>query len=450
MATNPPDPQDPFSAFEGERTIIKPGGARGAARSPGTTQHYPPQPSPQATQIGAAAPVAEPLPQLPSAAGFSPLMQAAAPLLATGARLRSMPQHPNPAALRDALVAGVERFESQARAAGLPQEQVVGGRYIVCSFIDECAASTPWGGSGAWSSRSLLVHFHNESWGGEKVFQLLGRLAENPAQHRPLLELLNAVLALGFEGRYRVQTEGREQLRALRERLTGLLRQQAGPLQPDLSPAWQGVAPPVRRLADGLPLWVLASIVGGLLLLIFIGLRVGLHAQTDASFQALQGLRPKVGQTTAPPPVPAPQPRLTSLLAPEIQQGRLAVQDFADRSVVTITGDELFAPGSAELAAAAVPLVRRVAEALAQLPGAVGVYGHSDSQPIRSLRFPSNWHLSQERARSVGQLLGERVDGRRLRTEGRADSEPVADNGTAGGRAKNRRVEIVLTAGGAA
>lgn len=434
-AQDPLGPSDPFSAFEGERTIIKPGGARAAARGGNAPVSPPP------TQAAA-----EPVPQLPAVAGFSPLMQAAAPLLSTGARLRATAQHGNPEALRDALVAGVERFESQARAAGLPQEQVVGGRYIVCSFLDECAASTPWGGSGAWSSRSLLVHFHNESWGGEKVFQLLGRLAENPAQHRPLLELLNAVLALGFEGRYRVQTEGREQLRALRERLTGLLRQQAGPLQADLSPAWAGVAPPPRRLADGLPLWVMASIAGVLLLLVFVALRVALHAQTDATFQALQGLQPKAAQAAAPP-LPAPQPRLVTLLAPEIQQGRLAVQDFADRSVVTITGDELFAPGSAELAAPAQALVQRVAEALAQLPGAVMVTGHSDNQPIRSLRFPSNWHLSQERARSVEVLLAQRVDTRRLRSEGRADSEPVADNASPAGRAKNRRVEIVLAAG---
>lgn len=436
MATQDPHgPSDPFSAFEGERTIIKPGGARGATRA--AAPHNPP---PTQTQIPA-----EPVPQLPGAAGFGPLMQAAAPLLSAGSRLRATAQHANPGALRDALVAGIERFESQARAAGLPQEQVIGGRYIVCSFLDECAASTPWGGSGAWSSRSLLVHFHNESWGGEKVFQLLGRLADNPAQHRPLLELLNAVLALGFEGRYRVQTEGREQLRALRERLTGLLRQQAGPLQADLSPAWQGVAPPPRRLADGLPLWVLASIAGALLLLVFIALRLTLHGQSDATFQALQGLQPKTVQ--AAPPLPAPKPRLATLLAPEIQQGRLAVQDYADRSVVTITGDELFAPGSAELAAPAQLLVQRVAEAMAQLPGAVMVTGHSDNQPIRSLRFPSNWHLSQERARSVELLLAQRVDTRRLRSEGRADSEPVADNATAAGRAKNRRVEIVLAAG---
>ena len=49
---------------------------------------------------------------------------------------------------------------------GLPNEQVIAGRYVLCTFLDESASSTPWGGSGAWGSRSLLVQFHDEAFGG--------------------------------------------------------------------------------------------------------------------------------------------------------------------------------------------------------------------------------------------------------------------------------------------
>jgi type VI secretion system protein ImpK len=76
------------------------------------------------------------------------------------------------------------------------------------------------------------------------------------------------------------------------------------------------------------------------------------------------------------------------------------------------------------------------------------VTGHTDSQPIRSLRFPSNWHLSQERAQVVGKMLVEGgVTAGRVRTEGRADAEPVAPNDTAEHRAQNRRVETTVFAG---
>jgi len=79
------------------------------------------------------------------------------------------------------------------------------------------------------------------------------------------------------------------------------------------------------------------------------------------------------------------------------------------------------------------------------VPGSVLVTGHTDSQPIRSLRYPSNWHLSQERADSVKALLASTVAITRIRAEGRADSQPVDDNATPAGRARNRRVEITLT-----
>ncbi len=65
------------------------------------------------------------------------------------------------------------------------------------------------------------------------------------------------------------------------------------------------------------------------------------------------------------------------------------------------------------------------------------------NQPIRSLRYPSNWHLSQDRANAVKNTLGG-IKPDRLRAEGRADTEAVADNGTPEGRSKNRRVEVTL------
>ncbi|MDE2277222.1 MAG: type IVB secretion system protein IcmH/DotU, partial [Burkholderiales bacterium] len=221
-------PPDPFAAFESDRTVIKP--SAGRAARPGAPAAAP-APGPET-----------PLPELPGHASLNPLVQAAAPLLSAAPRLRATLRHPNPAALRATLVESVRRFEAAARAQGLPNEQVVAARYILCTLLDEAASSTPWGGSGAWAAQSLLVHFHNEAWGGEKVFQLLTRLAENPAQHRNLLELVWVALSLGFEGRYRVLDNGRQQLDSVRERLAQMLRQQSGAAEKTLSTQWQGVA----------------------------------------------------------------------------------------------------------------------------------------------------------------------------------------------------------------
>jgi type VI secretion system protein ImpK len=335
----------------------------------------------------------------------------------------------------------------------LPNEQVVAARYILCTLIDESASSTPWGGSGAWSSQSLLVHFHNESWGGEKVFQLLTRLAETPDQHRNLLELVYAALSLGFEGRYRVMNDGKAQLDSVRERLAGKLRELAGPAERTLSPQWQGVTAAPARLTDGIPLWVVAAALGFVLLALFLVLRLTLNAQTDATFTALQSIDTKVAAAPAAPPpatpAAAPPPRLAALLKSDIDAGAVEVKDLADRSIVTLRGDGVFDAGSADVSSKARPMFERIGAALNQVPGPVLIAGHTDNQPIRSLRFPSNWHLSKDRAASVKALLAASVKPDRLTAEGRADTEPLADNSAADGRAKNRRVEITLLASGA-
>jgi type VI secretion system protein ImpK len=439
--SDPDPPHDPFAAFESDRTVIKPSAGRGAR--PGAA----PAAAPAAAAPARAA-AAVPLPELPAHASLNPLVQAAAPLLSAAPRLRATLRHPNPAALREQLVESVKRFESVARARGLPNEQVVAARYILCTLLDESASSTPWGGSGAWSSQSLLVHFHNEAWGGEKVFQLLTRLVENPTQHRNLLELVYAALSLGFEGRYKVMNDGKAQLDSVRERLAAKLRELAGPAERTLSPQWQGVAAAPARLSDGVPLWAVAAVLAGALLALFLVLRLTLNAQTDATFTALQTIAPRTVPAAAPPPTPAapPPPRLAQLLKGDIDAGAVQVQDLADRSVVTLRGDGVFDPGSADVAAKARPLFERIGAALNQVPGAVLVAGHTDNQPIRSLRFPSNWHLSKDRAASAKALLGSFVKPERISAEGRADTEPLADNASAAGRAKNRRVEVTLFA----
>ncbi|MDE2453837.1 MAG: DotU family type VI secretion system protein [Burkholderiales bacterium] len=441
MSDQDPKP-DPFAAFESDRTVIKPSAGRGP-RAPAA-------PAAPAAAASGWAPAADAgVGDLPAYASLNPLVQAAAPLLAAAPRLRAMVRHPNPQALRASLAESVRRFEAAARAQNLPNEQVVAARYILCTLLDESASSTPWGGSGAWSSQSLLVQYHNEAWGGEKVFQLLSRLAENPAQNRNLLELVWVALSLGFEGRYRVLDNGRQQLDSVRERLAQMLRQQSGPSDKTLSTQWQGVAAAPQRLRDGVPMWVLAAAAALLLMLVFIGLRIATNVQTDATFSALQTLDAKAAVAPpAPPPAvpaPAPPPRLAQLLKTDIDAGSVQVRDLADSSIVTLHGDSLFDPGSAQVAARAVPLFQRIAAALNQVPGKVLISGHTDNVPIRTLRFPSNWHLSKARAEAVRDLLAATVKPDRLTAEGRADTEPVADNATPEGRAKNRRVEITLS-----
>ncbi|MBQ0946251.1 DotU family type VI secretion system protein [Ideonella sp. 4Y16] len=436
------DQDDPFAAFGSDRTVIKPAAGRGAR--PGTPAD-PGAPAPAAATTAAGGRDAPMAMDALMTASLNPLVAAAVPLLAAAPRVRTTARHPNPAGLKESLAEGIRKFETQARAQGLPNEQVIAARYILCTLLDEMAASTPWGGSGVWSAQSLLVQFHNETWGGEKVFQLMSKLAEKVDANRNLLELLYVVLSFGFEGRYRVLDNGRAQLDSVRDRLAQMLRQGKPAQERTLSPRWQGVPTEGERLTDGLPMWVIASVTALVLAMVFLGLRLRLADKADPVFSALAALDVKAATIQAPPPPPpAPKPRLATFLKAEIDAGLVSVQDLADRSVVTIRGDGFFEPGSAQISDSVRPLLGRIAKALSETPGQVLITGHTDNQPIRTLRYPSNWHLSQDRADAVRQDLGQSVPLSRLKAEGRADAEPVADNGSPAGRARNRRVVVTL------
>lgn len=378
----------------------------------------------------------------PLDAGSNPLLRAANALLNLIPQLRVMAAHPDPQALRDYLVTEIKNFETAARAGGVASDTVVGARYCLCTALDETAAQTPWGGSGAWSRHSLLVTFHNETWGGEKFFQLLSRLAQNPQQHRDLLEMMYYCIALGFEGRYRIIEGGRGQLDTLMQRLVAILNTARGEYNKALSAHWQGVAPEVRRAWAIIPLWLIGAIAGLIALLIYLMFTFWLADRSDALFAAIGRLR--LPALSAPAP-PVAAPRFAKFLEPEIREGLVTVRDEADRSTVILRGDGLFEPGSITVRDRYLAVITRVADALNQIDGPVVVTGFTDNVPIRTARFPSNWQLSQARADVVKSMLLNRLKKTdRVRAEGRGEADPLVANDSPVNRAKNRRVEITL------
>ena len=423
-------PDDPFAGL-GDRTVIMPvPGGRAAPPPPAPPPLAPSEPSPAFDEP-------------PVQSGLNPLVAAANPLLNMIPQLRSSVEHPNPPALRQGLAQGIRTFEAQARAAGASPEHIVAARYALCTVIDETAAGTPWGASGAWAQQGLLALFHNETSGGEKFFQLLARLVDNPQANLHVIELMYVCLQLGFEGRYRVADGGLRQLEAIRRRVLMVIRKERGEYERDLSASWRGIAALPQSRLGWLPPWVVVAVAAVILVAIYLGFSLTLGRVSDQLAIDIAGVR--VASVLRPaPPAPAAQPRLTPFLAEEIRQGLVAVDDRADRSIVTILGDGLFRPGDVTVNATQVPLIARIADAVARVPGQVDVVGHTDNLPIRSLRFPSNWELSTARAESVAGLLAQRVERGRLRVEGRGEIEPLARNDTPEGRAKNRRVEITV------
>jgi len=91
-------------------------------------------------------------------------------------------------------------------------------RYMMCTFCDELIANSSWASSRDWAGVGLLNHYHKESYGGDKFFQILDKFMDNPSEHVNLLELAFVCLSFGFGGRYKEQNKT-EELNILKENL---------------------------------------------------------------------------------------------------------------------------------------------------------------------------------------------------------------------------------------
>ena len=136
-----------------------------------------PQPGgkPAAAPAGAPPKAAGAVLALP-AVGRSPLLAAAAPLLATAIRIGERGSRPDPDQLRRSMVDAVREFESRALATGLDTRTLRAARYALCATIDDLVLSTPWGSHSTWTGQSLTSTFHNEVFGGERFFEILEQM----------------------------------------------------------------------------------------------------------------------------------------------------------------------------------------------------------------------------------------------------------------------------------
>ncbi|WP_434744963.1 DotU family type VI secretion system protein [Candidatus Pantoea rara] len=381
----------------------------------------------------------------PDASHQNVLVAAANPLINAIPQIRHSVSHEDPAQLRQQLIDQIRRFELSCQQSGLGYEVIIGARYCLCTALDEAAALTPWGSRGVWTSNGLLVTFHNETWGGEKFFQLLAKLSQNPRRHILMLELIYFCLLLGFEGRYRVLDNGRSQLETIKQRLLQMIRSVRGSYAAALSPHPTD-QPVLRKLwRPMIPLWACAAVAGLAACLFYIVLNWRLGDYTSPVLARIyQTALPevKIGNPAPPPPATL---NLRAFLKPEIDAGLVAVRDEADRSVVTLKGDGLFASAATEVRGRYVDVIQRIAAAMNNVSGQIQVIGYSDNVPIRSARFASNFELSLARARSVQSLLQQQLaDPSRVKAEGRGESNPLVPNNSAENRARNRRVEITL------
>lgn len=132
---------------------------------------------------------------------------------------------------------------------------------------------------------------------------------------------------------------------------------------------------------------------------------------------------------------------------PLIDRGLLKVEVVDGRITLAVASDVLFDSGSAELSPAGKKDLADITRLLAKRVGDrdFQVEGHTDNEPIHSAQYPSNWHLGAARAISVTQhMVANGFPEDHISAATFSDNAPVASNSSVGGRAQNRRIEIVL------
>ena len=137
---------------------------------------------------------------------------------------------------------------------------------------------------------------------------------------------------------------------------------------------------------------------------------------------------------------------VSNKLAPMINEGKIQVIQTSRGIRIDIQDNLLFGAGSADLSPTANAIISEIVPLIKDNQRKIQVEGHTDNTPIHNATFFSNWELSSVRASSVVRLLSALgISEQRLSATGLGASQPISENESEAGRAKNRRVSIIIT-----
>lgn len=382
-----------------------------------------------------------------SGIGTNRIIDAATTLIALAVELRNTPVVNNVDLLHKQCLNQMRDFENQLRKADVEVDDISDARYCLCTVIDETVLNTPWGTNSMWSTKSLLSIFYKQTWGGEQFFALLDSRIGNPAKNKDILEFMYVCLELGFEGKFRVDPNGYKQLEEYKDRLYRELSRLKGEMSREISPRWRSNVPEIINSTKRVPVWMVGLILAAVLLGLYMTFSYQLSDQAEPVYKRFATLIPETQIESENSQMYVDYAnQLRQLLATEIEMNKLMVVEKVDKVSIVILNGQMYDSGSAGLNEAYLPLLEKVGQVLTTVPGKIEVIGHSDDQKIFTARYHSNWELSLARANSVVRYLsGNDRIATRITAEGRGDAEPMYPNNSDSNRAKNRRVEIMLS-----
>jgi type VI secretion system protein ImpK len=386
----------------------------------------------------------------------NPLISAAAPLLILFSHLRLTTVEKQAAPLASHVASSIEEFERKIAEANVPEEDARIAKFVLCEVADDIIGNLPGPDRDTWKQHSVLSRFFQVGSPGTGFYTALNTILANPEAHYDLLELMHACLSLGFEGQYRGLAREADNLERVRRDVYETLRYFKARADDDISPRWQGLSAMMPQSLPRVPLWAIAAAMSAALAGAFFTLRILITNEGDALAGELLALNPSTPVVieranfvpfTEEVKITTTQiDRIRASLARDIEGGGLTVETKGEFIVVEINNLLAFQPGKADLKADFDPIAARIAAALEHEPGAIRIVGHTDDiKPRKSSVFKSNYDLSVARAEAVEKVIAAKIgDPSRITVEGRGEDEPIADNKTPEGRARNRRVELMI------
>ncbi|WP_296229232.1 type IVB secretion system protein IcmH/DotU [Ralstonia sp. UBA689] len=400
--------------------------------------------------------------------GDNSLLALAQPLLRA---LAHTPEHLDTngvEARRAMLVNAVRKFQQSCVASGVPRETVRNASYCLCAALDEAAMRTAWGrndGRGnEWITQGLCLTLHGDRQGADRVYRLLEREIASPNQHGDFLALIDAILKLGFRGRYRFEPDGQRKMEQVQQALDVAIQDgdaaQSNALpraslairitanNPSSAKHWRsdrmGAAAPLqvsllvdlaidrRRLRR-----IALMMFGAVLTALAVGAVWRWHSlsATNTVAQA-QPQRADFGEVAQ---------QMRTALSNELAAGTVSMEADTLGEVIRLRCNDVFQSGASTVNPWAGPILAKIGRELVQTTGAVEVTGYADGTTTLNTGAAMNQALSEQRATQTGRILqAAGVSPNRLSTKGKGDADPIASNMTAYGRSRNRRVEITI------
>ncbi len=269
--------------------------------------------------------------------------------------------------------------------------------YLICTYLDERANDVAQtSNSVRWmGQQSLLIEFHQNSWGGEEAFKDLDYWLQRAEESNDILRVYAVILSLGWKGRYKVMVNGDLHLDRLRRGLCDRLLKRSNSFSLDKMEAYSGIGQSQAAFS-----WRKTLVSVGIIILFYGGFYLYLARETDpvvAAIESIDGLYTSNNVDN--------YSIIHPLLKVVIAEPWVTFSGTDDGYKIKFYVDKAFNSGEERFDEEFSSKFNRLARALSYWEGGILVIGHTDSVGIKTTRFDSNQALSEARARYVAEKI---------------------------------------------